>query len=78
MAIWEVLILSTKLTVYLGLSALLGGFLILLLVPFSLEKQSHARLLLQGHIIKYMATFGSPFCQMLSQFFLLHQTHLRS
>ena len=43
MAIWEVLILSTKLTVYLGLSALLGGFLILLLVPFSLEKQTHAR-----------------------------------
>ena len=58
MAIWEVLILSTKLTVYLGLSALLGGFLILLLVPFSLEKQTHARLLLQGHIIKYMAMFG--------------------
>ena len=51
MAIWEVLILSTKLTVYLGLSALLGGFLILLLVPFSLEKQSQVRLLLQGHII---------------------------
>jgi len=58
MAIWEVLILSTKLTVYLGLSALLGGFLILLLVPFSLEKQSQVRLLLQGHIIKYMAMFG--------------------
>ena len=58
MAIWEVLILSTKLTVYLGLSALLGGFLILLLVPFSLEKQTHVRLLLQGHIIKYMAMFG--------------------
>ena len=58
MVIWEVLILSTKLTVYLGLSALLGGFLILLLVPFSLDKQSQARLLLQAHIIKYMAMFA--------------------
>ena len=58
MAIWEVLILSTKLTVYLGLSALLGGFLILLIAPFIQDKLSQARLLWQTYIIKYMAVFA--------------------
>ena len=52
MAIWEVLILSTKLAVYLGLSALLGGFLILLIAPFIQDKLSQARLLWQTYIIK--------------------------
>tara|TARA_B100000427_G_scaffold161841_2_gene134587 strand:- start:1915 stop:2829 length:915 start_codon:yes stop_codon:yes gene_type:complete len=58
MAIWEVLILSTKLAVYLGLSALLGGFLILLIAPFIQDKLSQARLLWQTYIIKYMAVFA--------------------
>mgnify|MGYP000897024330 FL=1 len=52
------MILSTKLAVYLGLSALLGGFLILLIAPFIQDKLSQARLLWQTYIIKYMAVFA--------------------
>jgi len=61
MAIWEVLILSTKLMIYSGLSALLGGFLILLIMSFSPDKLSQARVLLQINTVKYMtmlALFG--------------------
>ncbi|GAC16825.1 copper resistance D family protein [Aliiglaciecola lipolytica] len=54
MPIWEVLILSSKLLVYLGLSGLMGGFLLFLMMPFIQDRPSQTRLLWQSYILNYM------------------------
>lgn len=59
MAIWEVLLLSTKLFIYLGAAALSGGYLIFLMVPRIQDMRAQASMRWPALLIKYMAVFAA-------------------